>query len=377
MGHDVIGMEQYVAEGSKPLDRCLADVRLADLYVLILAWRYGHVPADIQSNPTSLSVTELEFRAAQQAGKPILAFLLDPDAPWPPSEVDALSTNALAAANVARLRNDVGASYLAGIFSSPDDLASQAAASVAAQGLGQQLVERLLGQTSVGAEDMGRFGGGNPLNDSTILGIKEMVRTAGQVRAIVIDLGNGDQWWSTRLHLLASLLRLLTGVRQLVFRDGSRRFAGMASPGAVIDGLAAAFRELDEFRRSLGDQASQDTDREIDRQLGLWSQILAQHGGNEQTLKVGVRAELLKGWLGERLISRCIKVERTGPTMAQVQQIVDSLLPDVPIERSEPDGETQKLTLQVVDRDEFALELAREWVRTGLPRTPLRWTGLG
>ena len=28
MGHDVIGMEQYVAEGNKPLDRCLADVRL-------------------------------------------------------------------------------------------------------------------------------------------------------------------------------------------------------------------------------------------------------------------------------------------------------------------------------------------------------------
>ena len=27
MGHDVIGMEQYIAEGSKPVDRCKADVR--------------------------------------------------------------------------------------------------------------------------------------------------------------------------------------------------------------------------------------------------------------------------------------------------------------------------------------------------------------
>ena len=26
MGHDVIGMEEYVAEGTRPLDRCLADV---------------------------------------------------------------------------------------------------------------------------------------------------------------------------------------------------------------------------------------------------------------------------------------------------------------------------------------------------------------
>ena len=44
MGHDVIGMEQYVAEGSKPVDRCKADVRAADAYVIIVAWRYGYVP---------------------------------------------------------------------------------------------------------------------------------------------------------------------------------------------------------------------------------------------------------------------------------------------------------------------------------------------
>ena len=44
MGHDVIGMEQYVAEGSKPVERCRADVRNADVYVVIVAWRYGYVP---------------------------------------------------------------------------------------------------------------------------------------------------------------------------------------------------------------------------------------------------------------------------------------------------------------------------------------------
>ena len=80
MGHDVIGMEQYVAEGNRPLDRYLADVRLADLYVVILAWRYGYNPLD-QPTPGALSITELEYSAA--AGRPILAFLLDPDTPWP------------------------------------------------------------------------------------------------------------------------------------------------------------------------------------------------------------------------------------------------------------------------------------------------------
>jgi Domain of unknown function (DUF4062) len=36
-GHDVIGMEHYVAEGTTPLERCLAGVRSCDIYVIIVA----------------------------------------------------------------------------------------------------------------------------------------------------------------------------------------------------------------------------------------------------------------------------------------------------------------------------------------------------
>ena len=58
--------------------------------------------------------------------------------------------------------------------------------------------------------------------------------------------------------------------------------------------------------------------------------------------------------------------------MAQVQQIVDSLVPDVPVERKKTIAGGASYEVQVVDRDAFALELAREWVRVGLPRTPVR-----
>src|ERR1700752_4135338 len=81
MGHDVIGMEQYAAEGSKPLERCGADGRAADIYVVIVAWRYGYVPEG-EANPQRRSMTELEYDEAVKAGKPVLAFLLDPDTPW-------------------------------------------------------------------------------------------------------------------------------------------------------------------------------------------------------------------------------------------------------------------------------------------------------
>jgi hypothetical protein len=91
----------------------------------------------------------------------------------------------------------------------------------------------------------------------------------------------------------------------------------------------------------------------------------------EQAIKVGVRPLLLAEWLGERWVGRCIQVDSNDLKMAEVQQIVDSLLPDVPVERRKKAPETG-FQLLVVDRDAFALELAHEWVRSGLPRTTVR-----
>jgi hypothetical protein len=158
----------------------------------------------------------------------------------------------------------------------------------------------------------------------------------------------------------------------------------MASPGAIIDGLAGAFPELDEFARILRQSPSSfDIERETSRQTDLWNAYVNPPPGgvgqvppaaperNEFTLKVGVRAPLLQLWLEERWVSRCIRVDSNDLSMTQVQQIVDSLLPDVPVQRRRkaPD---EGFELLVVDRDVFALELAREWVRSGLPRSPLR-----
>jgi len=385
MGHDVIGMEQYVAEGAKPLERCLADVQIANLYMLIVGWRYGHVVTG-----QKLSVTELEFQKAQELHKPILAFLLDPEAPWPPRLMDTMSSDAAAGENVLRFRSEVGADYLAGMFTNPDDLASQAAAAVARQSLGQSMVERLLAEEAVGAKDMELFGEGtelNPdLNSKSSKAIVEMVKKVGNFAALIVDLGDGDDWWSTRLFLLASLLHDLTNVRQLVFKSRGR-FGGMASPSALLDGMALLFPGLAGFRSRVtqefptagqpADPPSQDTEREVTRQTKLWREIFLSQGSIvEKSVRVGVRPELLKRWLGERLIDRCIQVNEDGPTMSQVQQIVDSLLPDLPIERSvrNQQGGTaaSKVQLLVVRRDTFALALAREWVLSSLPRMPVK-----
>lgn len=380
MGHDVIGMEQYVAEGSKPVERCKADVRTADVYVIIVAWRHGYVPGRNVTPPDARSITEIELAEAQLNGKPVLAMLLDPETPWPPNRVDAMGGGPGDGADVSRLRSLLGSNYLAGIFRTPDDLANQVAAAVSAQGLTRHMVDRVLGQTSVATPEMDPFANGQAVNDSTVFSIKNMIRNVGAARALVLPIDDGARWWSTRLFLCASLLRSLTAVRQIVFCDVAGRFLGMASPSAITEGLTAEFSILDEFSRKLREGASSsDIERETDRQADAWTDFVNARipapspfpDRPEQGWKVGVRTPLLDRWLGERWINRCIRVDGNDLSMSQVQQMVDSLLPDVPLERRKKAPEPG-FELLVVDRDAFALELAREWVRSGLPRSPVR-----
>ena len=66
-------VHSYRPSGDTVQDACLDDVNGCDLYVLILGYRYGFVPAD--NNPEGLSITHLEFRRAGQTGIPRIALL--------------------------------------------------------------------------------------------------------------------------------------------------------------------------------------------------------------------------------------------------------------------------------------------------------------
>ena len=86
--HSDVAMEHYGAEDSRPLDRCLADVAACDLYICIVAWRYGFIPEGYTK-----SITELEYRQAVESGKPRLVFLLAEDASWPKSRFEMPAYN--------------------------------------------------------------------------------------------------------------------------------------------------------------------------------------------------------------------------------------------------------------------------------------------
>ena len=411
MGHDVIGMEQYAAEGSRPVERCKRDVELADACVLILGWHYGYTPLTLD-NPDGWSITEIEYRHAVSRHKTVLAFLLDPETPWPPSLMDAASANAEAAERISPLWSEAASEYLVGMFSSPDDLASQVGAAVASFGLTKPLSELVLNRTAVTAEEMGRFGTGDSFSITSLEAVRNMISRTGKDRALVVELGDGDVWWSTRLFLLASLLRSLTLVRQVAFTGRGGRFAGMASPGCPVRGAQhplpgarrvrpAAARHRRDRGPSAGDRAP---DRPMDRGVRSLADAAGQapgfgrrrdpqataEGTHVREPGAGRRARGAPPGVARRTTDHAL--HRRPRRAHHVAGAADRRLPGagcagagVPrpgkgdggsdFAEGQPPEPQEDVKIKVIDRDAFALELAREWVRAGFhatrPRSPI------
>src|ERR1700733_1155937 len=72
---DLLSMEGYVADNSVPAMECIDDVKDCDIYILILANRYGYIPP--LNNTAEISITEMEYNAASDSHKNILTFFAD------------------------------------------------------------------------------------------------------------------------------------------------------------------------------------------------------------------------------------------------------------------------------------------------------------
>jgi len=65
-----LGMEGYSAQETKPIEKCLQDVRQCSAYLGIVGWRYGSKPPG-----SEYSFTELEYREAGKQDIPRFIFL--------------------------------------------------------------------------------------------------------------------------------------------------------------------------------------------------------------------------------------------------------------------------------------------------------------
>jgi uncharacterized protein DUF4062 len=71
-----IGMERFTASVNPTVGECERQARKCDLYVGIIAHRYGWIP-----DGKSISITEMEYDAAKKAGRPRLMFEIDESLP--------------------------------------------------------------------------------------------------------------------------------------------------------------------------------------------------------------------------------------------------------------------------------------------------------
>lgn len=78
-GMTPVGMEHFTASHRPTVEECLEAARDCDVYVSIVAHRYGWIP-----HGHELSITELEYDAAK--GKPRLMFEIDPTTPIVPDD---------------------------------------------------------------------------------------------------------------------------------------------------------------------------------------------------------------------------------------------------------------------------------------------------
>src|SRR5262245_2831451 len=129
-GYDVVSMEDYVAADQRPVDKCLDDVKKADIYVGIFAFRYGYVPPEAHGNPNKLSITELEYRQAESLKKPCLTFIVNESKAWPPMFDDARKAEDKGE-RINKLRQYLLTEKMGSSFTEPYELASLVQAAIA------------------------------------------------------------------------------------------------------------------------------------------------------------------------------------------------------------------------------------------------------
>ena len=129
-GYQVIGMEDYVARDDRPVNACLNDIDQVDIYIGLFGFRYGYIPPPEHGNPEGLSITELEYRRAEQTGKTCLVFLADERSGWTQSYNDAWIGEGEGGTQIKRLRQSLSSEKMGSFFTSPYHLASLVLAAV-------------------------------------------------------------------------------------------------------------------------------------------------------------------------------------------------------------------------------------------------------
>lgn len=323
--YDVRAMEDYVARDEGMVEACLEDVAGRDLYIGLVARRYGHVPED--DNPEGLSITHLEYLKAQKEEMAVLVFLLEDEREWDAEFTDSETGENDAGARIAAFRAELE-KLASSRFREPNELAVNVLASVM---IAESEARRGTLPEEIGsAESLTMMSSQIPeIIGKISQAIMPSERPADKPEVFEIDLGDGDRWWSTRLHLLAGLCQEFTQVRLFVFKGLGGHYLGMCSPSDVRRGVARTTRVAEEaYRESLpepGNEAPDPLD-DVNGVVTRFSESMDRFGGEEQ-VKKWIPARVVERWRG--FDSSRLEVPDTSVSPQLLQEITDRKTPYV------------------------------------------------
>lgn len=344
MRFTAIGMEDYVARDARTVDVCLRDVQECDIYLGIFAWRYGYVPPE--QNPDGRSITEFEYRHAKKLNKPRLLFVLDAAAPWSDEFQDVITGENEKGLRIQRLREDVNRDRMPGLFNSVHDLALNAAAALHVHSVDAKT--RALSADLASASCLTMNSSSQP---EIIANIRQAITENVKTDVIKVNLGHGESWWSTRVHLLAALCAEYTEVRQLLFEAEGYRFLGICAPSQARRALARDFPAVENAYRAsvpLPNEVSFNPTDDVKTIVDRFSAEMDALGG-ELTVKRWVEPHLIGNWPGVNRPSQ--DVRDSGVTPALLETVVQRDEPFIVLVRN-------GIVQQVVDRAALATRMA-------------------
>ncbi len=86
-----IDHRDWAPSGSPSVQECRERVVGSDILVVLVAHRYGWVPAREEGGDGTASITRLEVRWARESGKEVLPYILGEKARWPSDQIEALT----------------------------------------------------------------------------------------------------------------------------------------------------------------------------------------------------------------------------------------------------------------------------------------------
>src|SRR6266481_6301606 len=383
LGHEVVSMEDYVAESSIPVDKVVADVKTCDVYVVLVAWRYGYIPemsritVDVSGAiKGTTSITEYEYLAAVEANVKRLAFLLHERAPWPPHLMDAfegVTDSQGSLSKVLGFRERLQRDQMVTFFEEPADLEARLGASIASVGLRSQMLRNSVELHG----SMEAFAASIPITDSGRMPLDQLVEANPSPLVAAIDIQK--TWWSTRLYILAVVTDLLTDIRRIVISEGDG-FVGMVSPQHVRMMLQTLHPQISQFEQQQVNLpfpvVAKDALSEI---LRRWRAVLNEQEGQsvmEQAVQMTVTRAALVRWLGDGMLTSAVRVvDPDQTTVLDLLRVLDYPNEYVPIV-AEPVASNKTAVntrLRVINKAMLNAQLAKSHIDDMLMSLGLRF----